>query len=278
MLCTLCSTNLPDGSQFCLKCGQKLDATAQSVALATISAQPTCDECGNSLPRSAEFCPRCGRPVVATANRSALGPVLPSDFERPQPLPWPRLQLLVVLWLLALILLGAALWVTTSDTAVAEQAKEFVRWSHTQTIVDGALPLNARSFSSREFTVPRGALSTSVSGEFSETPGTTGKAGKTNATAKDRDTEIDVLVLTDAAFAIWRSGYSTQTSYESGPVASAIINAPLPAGGGVYHLVFSNRSSPRARTVRATVLLRYKSWVPDAVVHLKDQFWSWFGL
>ena len=216
--------------------------------------------------------------MIATANSSVLGPVLPSDLENPQPLPTLRLQPLIVLWLLLLVLLGAALWVTTSDTAAAEQAKEFVRWSHAETIVDGALPVNARSFSSREFTVPRGAISTSVSGEFSETPGTTGKAGKNNGTAKDRDTEIEVLVLTDAAFAIWRSGYSAQTSYESGPVASAIINAPLPAGGGVYHLVFSNRNSPRAKTIHVTVLLRYKSWVPDAVVHLKDQFWSWFDL
>jgi hypothetical protein len=26
------------------------------------------------------------------------------------------------------------------------------------------------------------------------------------------------------------------------------------------------------------VLLRYKSWMPDAVVRLKDRFWNWIGL
>jgi hypothetical protein len=181
-------------------------------------------------------------------------------------------------WLLLLALLGAMLWLATSETPSAQQMQEFVRWSHTETIVDTVLSVNPRSFYSCEFTVPRSARSISIAGEFSETPGTVRKSGKSNESGKDRDTAIEAYVLTDAAFAVWRGGYSTQTQYESGPVASATINAPLPAGPAVYHLVFSNKSSPRAKTVHATVMLRYKSWLPDAVVHMKDQFWSWIGL
>ncbi len=194
---------------------------------------------------------------------------------RPAPTPWfakPHL-----LWLLIVPLLGAVLWVAMSQGPAA-QVQELVHWSHSETIVDAALSVNPRSFSSFKFSVPAGTQSISITGEFSAAPDTPRKAGNRNATGKDRDADIEAYVLTDAAFAVWSTGYSAQTEYESGSVAAATINAPLPAGAGVYHLIFSNKSSPRAKTVHATVLLRYKSWLPDSVLRLKDEFWSWIGL
>ena len=182
-------------------------------------------------------------------------------------------------WLLVLVLLGALLFVAISESAAVQSVQEFVRWSHTESIVDSALSGNPRSFSSCKFTVPSGAMGISIMGEFSVNPGSPRQRGNPKASAKeDRDTGVEAYVLTDSAFAVWSSGYSTETQYESGLVPSAIINAPLPSGAGVYHLVFSNKGSPRAKTVQATVLLRYKSWLPDAVVRLKDQFWTWIGL
>jgi len=234
-----------------------------------------CSQCSTNLPDGSQFCLNCGRPVVSSANSLVFAPVLPPGRKSSLPLR-ARWRWLIVPWLVVLLLLGGMMWVATSETPAAQQVQEFVHWSHTETIVDAVLSVNPHSYSSCEFTVPPGALSISIAGEFSETPASPRKAGKSSE--KDRDTDIEAYVLTDAAFAVWRSGYSAQTQYESGPVASATFNAPLPAGVGVYHLVFSNQSSARAKTVRATVLLRYRSWLPDAVVHLKDQFWSWIGL
>jgi ribosomal protein L40E len=275
VLCSRCSATLPDGSQFCLKCGQKVDSAASSVALATISVQTVCKECRTSLPPSSDFCLKCGQPVISTTNRPGLAPALPSGLETPQPP--ARSRHLIAPWLLVLLLLGALLWVATSETPAAQQVQEFVGWSKTETIVDAAFSVKPHSFSAYEFTVPRGALSISVAGEFSESPATAGMGAKSK-NAKDHDTNIEAYVLTDAAFAVWRGGYSTQTQYESGPAASATINASLPAGAGVYHLVFSNKSSPHGKDVHATVFLRYKNRWPDAIGHLKDQFWSWIGL
>jgi hypothetical protein len=181
------------------------------------------------------------------------------------------------LWLLALVFLGAVLWGATSQSPAARRVQEFVHRTHTETIVDSALSLHPRSFFSCKFTVPAGAQSISITGEFSATPGSQ-HGGGSKASREDRDTNIEAYVLTDAAFAVWNGGYSTQTEYESGSVANATLDAPLPAGAGVYHLVFSNKSSPHTKNVHATVLLRYKSWLPDSVVRLKDQFWSWIGL
>jgi hypothetical protein len=228
-------------------------------------ADVLCSQCSTNLPDGAQFCLSCGQPAISTANRTDLAPVPVPGSARPH-----------LLWLLALVFLGAVLWGATSQSPAAQRVQEFVHRTHTETIVDSALSLNPRSFFSCKFSVPAGAQSISITGEFTATPGS--QHGGGSKAREDRDTNIEAYVLTDAAFAVWNGGYSTQTEYESGSVANATLNAPLPAGAGVYHLVFSNKSSPRTKNVHATVLLRYKSWLPDSVVRLKDQFWSWIGL
>jgi len=279
VLCSRCSTNLPGGSQFCLKCGQKLDFAANSTALTTIPAQSACGKCGTSLPRVAEFCLNCGQPVISGTNHADLMPVLAPGLSTLRSSRAQR-QRRILLCSLVLVLFAAVLWAATSRSLEAQQVQEFVRWTQAQTIVDAAVSVDPRSFSSFMFTVPPGALNVSVTGEFSAAAGSLRKRSGSddNENAKNRDTSIEAYVLTDAAFAVWSSGYSTQTQYESGPVAGAIINAPLPPAAGVYHLVFNNKNSPRAKTVHAIVLLRYKSWLPDAVVRLKDRFWNWLGM
>jgi hypothetical protein len=240
VLCSRCGTNLPGGSQFCLNCGERVASPVNSAALATIPvAAPPSAEPGKR--------PRLGR---------------------------------IVLGVLVAVLLAAALWAGTSESPEAQQVQEFVRWSHAETIVDTNFSVNPRGFSSGKFTVPQGALNVTLTGDFSAAAsppdGNENRSGKESK--NDHDPNIEAYVLTDGAFAVWSSGYSTPTLYESGPIAGAIINAPLPAGAGVYHLVFSNKNSSRAKTVHAAVLLRYKSWMPDAVVRVKDRFWNWIGL
>jgi hypothetical protein len=245
VLCNRCSANLPDGSQFCLKCGQPVPSPENAAALATA-------------------------PVVLPAN---VAPVSVAPVRTPRPRR-------ITLWILCLVLLGVVVWAANSESPSAQQVQEFVRWSHAQTIVDTSVSVNPHGFSSSKFTVPQGALNVTVTGDFSATASP--RDGNENRSSKesknDHDPNIEAYVLTDAAFAVWSSGYSTATLYESGPVAAGNLNAPLPAGAGVYHLVFSNKTSSRAKTVHATVLLRYKSWMPDAVVRLNDRFWYWIGL
>lgn len=97
--------------------------------------------------------------------------------------------------------------------------------------------------------------------------------------ATDADKGIEVYVLSESAFAIWQSGYATGSVYESGRVASGNMQADLPAGAGVYYLVFSNKfSTGMGKTVEATALLRYKSWLPAWFRTLQNDGWSWIGL
>jgi hypothetical protein len=80
-------------------------------------------------------------------------------------------------------------------------------------------------------------------------------------------------VLTNPAFAVWSTGYSTATIYQTNSTSGAVIDASLP-GAGVYDLVFSNRTSPYPKTVHATVLLRYKSGWPNLILRLKERLWN----
>jgi len=272
MLCRWCGTDMPDGSQFCLKCGQKTDVVPTRVLPVEIPSQLSCVTCGVSLPSGAAFCLKCGKPAPYTRNIEALATVLAEclAFLR------ARRQLRILLWSFLLVLLVAVLWAATGESPAAREVQEFVHWSQAQTVVDATVSVNPGSFSSHEFTVPPGALDVTVTGEFAASP-VTPRHGKGNENGKDADIGIEAFVLTNPAFAVWSTGYSTATIYQSNSTTGAAIDATLP-GAGVYDLVFSNRSSPYPKTVHATVLLRYKSGWPNAILRLKERLRNLIGL
>jgi len=106
------------------------------------------------------------------------------------------------------------------------------------------------------------------------------KAGSAKAnTGETEDSDVEVYVLGEPAFAVWQNGYATSSVYESGRVSQGTMQADLPAGAGVYYLIFSNKFSAKsAKSVNATVVLRYKSWLPESVRRTKERFWNWVGL
>lgn len=272
VLCNWCGTNLPDGSQFCLKCGQKASAAGSCVPPAVVLAPSTCSNCGASLPTGAASCPKCKHPVMLAETNAALVTVVTESLA----LSRARMRRRILLWLFAAVLLGAVLWAAGSDSPEAQQIQEFLHWSQAQTVVDTAIAVNPHSFSSRDFTVPPGALDVKLTGEFTASA-VSPSHSKSNEAGKDRDNGIETFVLTESAFVVWNSGYSADSLYQSGLTAEGSINATLPSGAGVYDLVFSNRTSPHAKTVHTTVLLRYKSGWPNAVLRLKDRLWNWLG-
>ena len=109
--------------------------------------------------------------------------------------------------------------------------------------------------------------------------GSNGQRQECSDKDSDVDNSIEVYVLTDPAFTVWQNGYATSSLYESGKVAEGTVQAEIPAGAGIYYLVFSNKSAPKTpKNVHATVLLRYKSWLPESFRRMKDRFWNWIGL
>jgi hypothetical protein len=243
VLCSKCAANLPEDSQFCLKCGQPVSSPAQT---------------------------------AAAADRSTVADVPPADLPR------PRRKRRIVPWVLLAILAALIVWLGSSDSPVAQAAQELVGWKHDQTILDTPFSVGPHTFRYYKFALPEGSVNVAVVGQFTAA-GDSHEGGsrreKDSDKTKDLDNSIEVYVLTEAAFTIWQNGYATSTLYESGRATEGAIHTDLPAGAGIYYLVFSNKFAPKtAKNVHASALLRYKSWLPESLRRMKDRFWNWIGL
>ncbi len=281
MLCSKCSANLPDGSHFCLKCGQPVSTSAAEATPGPTAVLMGCSGCGTNLPDGAEFCPKCGKPVSSPARKfdaksEPVVEVLPP--ERPR----PRRKRRVILWILLALLLAVIVWVIASDNPFAQGVQEIAGWKHDQTVLENPFSVSAHSFRYYKFSLPEGSLNVAIVGQFEaaagESRGTVRKE-KNGDKDKSADNEIEVYVLSEPAFTVWQNGYATSSVFESGRVAEGKVQADLPAGAGIYYLVFNNKFAPStAKAIRATVLLRYKSWLPESLRRMKDRFWNWIGL
>ncbi len=235
-----------------------------------------CSKCGASLPDEAQFCLKCGKPVSSPPKTPAIADVPPAELSRPRP------KRRVLLWVFLAVLVGLTLWAVTSDGPVAQQAQEFVGWKHDSTILENPFSVGPRTFRYYKIPLPEGSVNVAVVGQFTSAADIDTAANRKDKTkdAKDKDSDnnIEVYVLTEPAFTVWQKGYATSSLYESGKVAKGTVQADIPAGAGIYYLVFSNKSSPKTpKSVHATVLLRYKSWLPDWFRRTKARFWDWVG-
>jgi ribosomal protein L40E len=303
VLCSKCAANLPDGLQFCPKCGQPANTAGSSTGAPFFSATLGCSQCGASLPSDAQFCLKCGKPVGAPAKTAAAAShpdgVPPDVVVLPPALPRPRPKRRSFVWVLLLILLlGVIVLVGTSDNPVAQDIQEMAGWKHDEIILDKPFSVGPHTFRYYKFSLPEGSVNVAIVGQFSaevETQNAGRKEKARDNSAKDKDKEkdsdkdsdkdkdidrgVEVYVLTDAAFTVWQNGYATSSLYDSGNVPVGTVQADIPAGAGIYYLVFSNKSSPKTgKSIHATVLLRYKSWLPEWFRTMKGRFWNWIGM
>jgi hypothetical protein len=122
-------------------------------------------------------------------------------------------------------------------------------------IVDSAFSVGPHTFRYYKFSLPVGSANVAAVGQFKS-------AAQSPAAAAEVDNSIEAYVLTESAFTEWQKGYATASLYDSGNVAESTVHAEIPAGAGIYYLVFSNKHAPQtAKSIHATVVLRYKSWL-----------------
>jgi uncharacterized OB-fold protein len=222
-----------------------------------------CSECQQVIPHGAQFCFHCGRP----ANVSNKGSVETRLSAR-------RSNSRIVQLVLAVVLLAIGIGIfLLRDGDVVSQLKQQISWSQERSITDSSFSVKPGGFSFYKFVVPSGALNATVRGELNSAAV---PVRNSNGPANE---DVEVYLLSDAAFVVWRNGYSAGAEYESGRITQGKVDVQLPAGAGVYYLVFSNRFSPQtAKLVHANLLLFYKSWLPEGLVSLKDRALSWLGL
>jgi len=228
-----------------------------------------CAKCGASLPDEAQFCLKCGAPITVPAKPIPV-------VELPSPEPRPRKpKRHFVLWTALAVLLAFLLWAAVSENPYAQGVQEFVGWKHDQTVLANPFSVAAHTFRYYKFTLPEGSTNVALIGQFT----VSAVGGKTNKADQNADNSIELYVLSEPAFAVWQNGYTTSSVYESGRIAQTSVQADLPAGAGVYYLVFSNKFAPKAaKNVNASFFLRYKSWLPQWFRSLKNDLWNWLGL
>ncbi len=234
-----------------------------------------CSQCGATLPDEAQFCLRCGKPVSLPPKSPAVVEELPPEIRV-----LPRTRPMIVGILLAL-LAAFLLWAGMSDSPSAQEVQEFVGWKHDRIILDASFSVGPHTFRYYKFSLPEGSVNVAVVGDFTSAADTASPSGRRDATkAKNEaiDESIEVYVLSDSAFTVWQNGYATSAVYESGKAAKGSVQADVPAGAGVYYLVFSNKAAPKtAKSVHAAVLLRYKSWLPEWFRMMKGRVVDWVG-
>jgi len=278
VLCSKCATDLPDGAQFCLKCGEPVQTPADALPTAVLG----CSKCGTNLPDGAEFCPRCGKPVSMppkTPLKSSAGVLnsQPVDVNPIEPIAAPvsrsarRVRRVFLFGTLG-IFLFAMFWLAASDNPFAQGIQEAVGWKHDQAILDTPFTVSAHAFRYYKFALPQGSMHVAIVGQFSS-------AADLSHGSKSSENSIEVYVLSESAFTVWQNGYGASTVYESGRVEKGSIESDLPDGSGIYYLVFNNKfSSSTPKHVDASVLLRYKNWLPESLRRAKDHFWNWIGV
>ncbi|MFZ0806722.1 MAG: zinc ribbon domain-containing protein [Candidatus Sulfotelmatobacter sp.] len=230
-----------------------------------------CSRCGANLPDEARFCLQCGKPVGMPAKQAAQKSL--PEAKSPEV---RRKRRLAILWILLGILLLLLVWMAISDNPFAQQIQEMVGLKHDETIIETETPflVGAHTFRYYKFALPEGSLNVAVVGQFSATSG----GDKTKSKAANADNTIEVYVLSEPAFTVWQNGYATSSVYESGRVADGKLQADVPAGAGIYYLVFNNRFAPKTgKSVSASVWLRYKSWLPGWFRRVKGRVLNWFG-
>jgi len=233
-----------------------------------------CSKCGATLPDEAQFCLKCGKPVAISRKEPVR--IEPPTIKIAVPAIKKRR---IALWGLLGLLLGAILWASTSDSQFAQGVQELVGWKHDQTILETPFSVTARNFRYYKFDLPEGSMNVSILGQFTSSADKKSAGVKPKDGADGDDNDVEVYVLSEPAFAVWQNGYATSSVYESGRVPQGNMQADLPAGAGVYYLIFSNKFSPKtSKNISATVLLRYKSWLPQSFRRIKERFSNWAGL
>jgi zinc-ribbon domain len=231
-----------------------------------------CAKCGNSMPDGAQVCPKCGNPVTLPPREIPVVE-LPAAAALPRPRPKRRR---LFLWMLLGVIVATVIWVVVSDDPYAQGVQELVGWKHDEAILETPFSVTAHSFRYYKFALPEGSTNVTIMGQF--TVSAEPFKGK-KSPAKDSENNVEVFVLSEASFAVWQNGYATSSVYESGRVSQGTVQADLPAGAGIYYLIFSNKFDPKsAKNVNATFQLRYKSWLPVWFRSMKGSLWNWLGL
>lgn len=186
----------------------------------------------------------------------------------------------LIVFVVGMLLLGLIIFIASSKSPFAQGIQGLAGWKHDQIILDASFSVGPHTFRYYKFSLPQDSANVAIVGQFRAESQTIRKLNDGNPSTSDGhsddrsenrkdeagDTGIEVFVQTESAFTSWQNGRATSSLYDSALVPSGTVRAEMPAGAGVYYLVFSNKAATKmAKAVHATVLLRYRSWLRRAL-------------
>lgn len=146
-----------------------------------------------------------------------------------------------------LLFLASVIWALASHNPFAQGIQQALGSKPEQTVLDKSFTVPAHGLRYYTFSLPSDSKNVSLVGHFTSSGG-----------------DVESFVFSDLLFADWQKGSTTSGVYESGRVSQGALHCVMPAGAGVYYMVFSNRFDPQSsKNVKAVVRLHYSSWMPD---------------
>ncbi len=165
-------------------------------------------------------------------------------------------------WILLAVFIAAILWIAVGQDSCAQGTRALLGRKPDQSVLDSSFQVFPHSFRYYKFSLPAGSKNMALVGHFTVS-GAAGNSNPGNAqpVGQPPNETIEVFVLTEPAFEGWRKGESATTIYQSGRISGQNVRQSLPAGDGLYYLVFSNRFDPAStKKVTAALSLHSTSW------------------
>ena len=160
--------------------------------------------------------------------------------------------------------------------------QEFVGWKHDRIILDSSFPVGPHTFRYYKFALPEGSVNVAVVGQFASAADDSSRAANRRDRTKAKKEEW--TTISRSTFSRTQRSPFGRTNTRPVPFTKAAewpratVQADVPAGAGIYYLMFSNKFRAKAaKNVHATVLLRYKSWLPEWFRRMKGRFLDWTG-
>ncbi len=146
-----------------------------------------------------------------------------------------------------ILFLAVVIWALVSRNPFAQGIQQAIGSNPDQTVLDKSFAVPAHGLRYYTFSLPADAKNVSVVGRFTSSGG-----------------DIETFVLSEASFADWQKGSTASSVYASGRVSQGGLRGNMPAGAGVYYVVFNNRfDSQSPKNVKAIVRMHYSSWMPN---------------
>lgn len=169
----------------------------------------------------------------------------------------------ILRWIFLALLLIAVIWVTFSANPFAASLREIAGDKPDQSVLERTFSLAPRGFRYYTLSLPAGSNHVALVGEFAAGP-EANKSMTSSDGLENAEGGVELLVLSEAAFAAWQTGGSATAVCDSGRVSQANVRVELPTGAGIYYVVFSNKfPAASAMNVRASLRLHVGSWLPE---------------